>query len=42
MDTFSHALLSGKTGSSFRWEFVMVGDDGSEKLVCEITGKRIA
>ena len=35
-------IFSGITGSSFRWEFVMIGDDGSEKLVCEITGKRIA
>ena len=34
-------IFSGITSDRFHWENVLIRDDGSQKLVCEIFGKRI-
>ena len=34
-------IFSGITSDRFHWENVLILDDGSQKLVCEIFGKRV-
>ena len=40
-DTNSYWIFSEITENTFKWENVMISDDGTRTLVCEIHGKRV-
>lgn len=39
-EEYEYWIFSGITGDSFRWENVLIREDGTRVLQCEISGKR--